>query len=572
MTPEELTARLAIPANEGHDRRTTLADAVATHVRPHDTVHVAYADARPNAALHQIVRRFAGTDPGLTIVTAGLVSSQHALLETGVVRKVIASFAGENLPTPRPNRAFQRAVAEGRVELENWSLWSLTARLVAGALGVPHFPIRSLAGSGMADELRGGPYTELPDGTGTVTALRPDVVVLQALAADAAGNVVLSAPYGEGLWGALAAKRGVIVCAERVVPTAMIREHASLTRIPAHAVLAVCEVPFGSHPYGSYNPGFPGVEDYVEDEEFVRDVFTASRTPEGFRTWIDEWLLGTADHDAYLAKLGDRRLAALREAADPSSWLDSPVPAPDGHTATEAMVVTAARRIAGRVRDGGHHAVLAGVGQANLASWLAVTDLKAAGVEVELMAEIGMFGYRPRAGEPFIFAKRNLPTCKLLTDVMTVLGALVAGPRTRSFGAIGAAQIDQDGNTNSTWGDDGRFLVGSGGANDVATADEVLVTVDHKRSRLVRQVPFVTCPGRAVRTVVTSAAVFERDRDRYVLTSVLGEGAESDLVRAARAECDWEFDVARGLVREPAPTGEELGTLRAFDPARRFLK
>ena len=567
-----------VPTNEGTSRIASLAGAVGAHIRPRDVVHIAYSDARPNAAMNEIVRQWAGKDPRLTVVTAGLVSSQHALVETGVVTKVIASFAGENLPTPRPNKAFQRAVAEGRITVENWSLWSLTARLMAGALGVPGFPIRSLVGSGMADELRGKGFREVTgeDGavTGEVSALRPDVVLLHAVAADRAGNVVMSAPYGEGLWGALAARRGVIVCADRIVDTAEIREHAEMVRIPAHVVLAVCAVPFGSHPYGLYNPAFPGVADYAEDEEFVGEVLAASKTPAGFRAWIDEWILGTEDHDGYLRKLGDARLRGLRQAADPDVWqreFAEPAPVP-GYTATEAMVVTAARAIGRRIRTRGHQAVLAGVGQANLAAWLAVTDLKKSGVDVELMAEIGLFGYVPRPGEPFIFAKRNLPTCKMLTDVSTVLGAFVGGPATRSLGVIGAAQIDQDGNTNSTWSEDGTFLVGSGGANDVASADEVLVTVDHKRSRLVRKVPFVTCPGTAVRTVVTSAGVFERESGRFVLTSVLGgQGDLRQAVDAVRQECDWDFEVARDLVIEPEPSAAELRGLRLFDPERRFL-
>ncbi|OZM72083.1 glutaconate CoA-transferase [Amycolatopsis antarctica] len=576
MTPQ-IPAGFTIPANEGAAVLTSLGAAVATHIRPHDVVHVAYSDARPNAALHEIVRQWAGKDPRLTLVTAGLVSSQHALVETGVVTKVIASFAGENLPTPRPNRAFQRAVADGRVEVESWSLWSLTARLMAGALGVPHLPVRSLVGSDMANDLRGKGFRELSDEDGetygAVSPLRPDVVLLHAVAADRAGNVVMSAPYGEGAWGALAAKRGVIVSAERIVDTAAIREHAYLVRIPAHTVLAVCEVPFGSHPYGLYNPAFPGVADYVEDEAFVGEAFGASRSAEGFRAWIDEWILGTADHAAYLHRLGERRLGALRAAADPPHGQEEPA-VTGGHTRAEAMIVTASRVIADRIRDGGHHAVLAGVGQANLAAWLAVTELKRTGADVELMAEIGMFGYRPRPGEPFIFAKRNLPTCTMLTDVATVLGAFVGGPATRSFGVIGAAQIDQAGDINSTWSADGQYLVGSGGANDVANADEVLVTVDHRRSRLVRKVPFVTCPGRAVRTVVTPAAVFERDPDRFVLTGIVGTpgpGGVREAVAAIRAECEWEFEVAAEPAVHPVPGAEELRALRLFDPRRHFL-
>ena len=32
--------------------------------------------------------------------------------------------------------------------------------------------------------------------------------------------------------------------------------------------------------------------------------FWASREPDGFQAWLDEWVTGIADHDAYCAKLG----------------------------------------------------------------------------------------------------------------------------------------------------------------------------------------------------------------------------------------------------------------------------
>ncbi|MFJ8207354.1 CoA-transferase [Micromonospora chalcea] len=570
------------PNGRSPDKVSTLAAAVETHVRPGDVVHVAYADARPNAALHQLVRRFAGRPAGLTLVTAGLVSSQHALVELGVLDRLVASFAGENLPAPRPNRAFQRAVREGRIEVESWSLWSLTARLMAAALGVPHLPVRSLAGSDLGAALHGRGFAEVADPfggppSGVVAALRPDVVLLHGVAADRAGNVVLSAPYGEGAWGALAARRGAIASVERIVDTETIREHAALVRVPAHAVLAVCEVPLGSHPYGLFNPGLDGVAGYVPDEEFMAEVVRASNDPAEFRRWIDEWLLGTADHDAYLAKLGPNRIAALRAQAEEDGWrstLTAAADPPDRWTDAEAMVVTAARRIAGRVRKQDFDAVLAGVGQANLASWLAVTGLQAVGADVELMAEIGMFGYRPRPGEPFIFAHRNLPTCALLTDVATVLGAFVGGPATRSLGVIGAGQVDADGNTNSTYAEDGSYIVGSGGANDIATsAEEVLVTVAHGSHRLVRRVPYVTSPGHGVRTVVSTAGVLERVDGRFMATAFVARSGESDAeaVERLRAGCGWDLDIARDVAREPDPTSAELSALRRYDPARTFL-
>jgi acyl CoA:acetate/3-ketoacid CoA transferase alpha subunit/acyl CoA:acetate/3-ketoacid CoA transferase beta subunit len=565
------------PENEGGSKVMPLATAVETLVRPQDTVHLAYSDARPNAAIQQLVRTFAGRDPRFTVVSAGLVNIQHALAELGLATKVIASFAGENYPIARPNPALVRAVARGQVSIEHWSLWALIARLTAGALGVSHFPVRSMRGSTMGDEAADrGELLELPgQDTCLVAALRPDIVLLHGVAADEHGNVILAAPYGEGQAGALAARRGVIATVERIVGTAEIRRMNTLTRIPAHVVRAVCVAPHGAHPYGLNNPGVPGVESYAEDDEFMADALAAARSPEKFRGFIEEWVLGVSSHEEYLAKLGPTRLTALERSGRAGAREIRQRPRGPA-TRLENQVVATARRVAEAVRRSGHQAVLAGVGLANLAAWVGVGALRSQGVEVELTAEIGLFGYTPLPGEPFIFAGQNVPTNKLLTDVMGVLGTYVCGPGTRSLGVVGAGQIDRTGAVNSTYGDDGGFLVGSGGANDVLSgADEVIVTVGHRPGRLVEQVPYVTSPGGRVRTIVTDLAVFERvdAAGAFTLTALLPAAGDdtSAALEAVRAATGWSFPVAAELVREPVATPGELAALYAFDPDGVFL-
>ena len=582
---DQLLKRFALPAREGEDKVMPLAEAVRRFVQPGMTVHVGYSDARPNAALMEIVRQFAGKDPRLTLVNAGLVSSQHALIATGIVSKVISCYVGENYPAAAPSPIFQRALAEGRVSIENWSLWTLVARLVAGALGVPFFPTHSLRGSDMEREHQGERYAVLPDpfnpggSIGVVGALRPDLVLLQGVAADPYGNLVMSAPYGEAAWGALAAKDGVIACVERIVDTAALQAHNALVKVPGHVVRAVCHVPLGSHPYGLYNPGFPGVSGYVEDHDYIVAVQQAARDPGSYQRWIDEWILGTADHREYLARLGPERAYYLMGKSQETAWELEAGPgwlamADPAFNPDEMLVVASARKMQERIEAAGHKAVLAGIGQSNLAAWLAVTNLKQAGVDVELMAEIGMFGYTPRPGEPFLFANRNLPTCKIMTDVMSILGTLVSGAANRALGAIGAGQIDREGNVNSTRSHDGSFIVGSGGANDIASAaQEMVVTIKHSKHRLVERVPYITSPGQKVRVIVTSLGIFERDADGFVLTGYLpAAGATPEAaVAKIQAGCGWPVRVSPSLKAEPPATPEELQLIRLYDPRRTFL-
>jgi acyl CoA:acetate/3-ketoacid CoA transferase alpha subunit/acyl CoA:acetate/3-ketoacid CoA transferase beta subunit len=570
-----------LPVNEGTSKLADLGDAIDRFVHPGATVHIGYSDARPNAALQELTRRFAGTDPQFTIVSAGLVNIQHALIELGLVRKLIVSFAGENYPVARPNPALVRAITDGRVQIEHWSLWALIARLTAGALGVSHFPVQSMRGSSMGDEAaRRGELIDIPGDPGSSTslvkALRPDIVLLHGAAADEFGNIVLAAPYGEGQVGALAATGGVIATVEKVVSTEQIRRHNTLTRIPGHVVRAVCEAPYGAHPYGFNNPGIAGIDSYVEDTDFMAATLKAAKTPETFRDYITEWILDTSGHRHYLSKLGEQRLAALRRtrpAAHPVARV--PVDSPAG--ALETQVVVTARRLEQAARIRGHHAILAGVGLANLAAWLGARRLRDTGVDIELMAEIGLFGYTPGPGEPFIFAGQNVPTNKLLTDVMGVLGTYVSGPATNCIGLVGAGQIDGTGAINSTYTHNGEFIVGSGGANDVlSAADEVIVTVSHQRDRLVEAVGYVTSPGHRVRTIVTDLCVFERADGQapFELTALLPTaGADINTALAdVQSRTAFDYTVADRLTLEPTPTPVELDVLRAYDPDRLFLR
>jgi acyl CoA:acetate/3-ketoacid CoA transferase beta subunit len=96
-----------------------------------------------------------------------------------------------------------------------------------------------------------------------------------------------------------------------------------------------------------------------------------------------------------------------------------------------------------------------------------VARARAAGGSVRLTAELGLWDYTPTPADPYIFNHRVFPRTAMLADASTVLGMVVGGPGTTTIGCLGAAEVDQHGNLNSTRLADGRVLVGSGGANDV---------------------------------------------------------------------------------------------------------
>jgi acyl CoA:acetate/3-ketoacid CoA transferase alpha subunit len=563
-----------------------LAEAVRRFVRPRMTLHALYSTSRPHAILFELIRQFRGRDPQFTYVTISATGPTVALVHGGLLRRVVTTFCGDSYPTPGPNPVYDRAYREKTLEFENWSMLTLPLRLKAGAMGVPWHPTRSLVGSSMAEENRG--LFEIVDGEepiGRVRALEPDLSLVHALAADPAGNTLLAPPHGEDFYGALAAREGAIVSVERVVSTEFIRRHSHLARIPSYAVRAVCPAPYGSHPMGISNRGVPEIEAYAEDYASLDAVREVSRSVEKLDRWMRDWILALPDHDAYVRRLGHDRILLLKGRADADSWkpelaelapqidLDAPP------TAAETMIAVAGRKIYERSKAEGYVTILAGVGASNLAAWLGNLRLREEGLESDLMAELGFYGYVPRPADPFIFNYRNLHTCKLLTGIEATMGVFMGGRRNRCVGALGAAQVDRLGNLNSTKIPGENYLVGSGGANDIASAArEVVVCARQERARFCERVPYITSPGRAVRTVVSDLGVLEKrgpveDGGDLVLTGVFpdGEASRESLARRAVERCGWRLRVVDDLAIVPPATAKETSLLRLFDPRRQFL-
>ncbi len=182
--------------------------------------------------------------------------------EGGLVKKVVTAYSGNSFPTYTPNPIFRQAYESGAVEVEHWSILTLSQRLEAAARGLPAAVTGSLVGSSMAENdaftVIDSPFGPL----GLLQPLAPDVALVHAAAADPAGNLVFSEPLLDGVWGAWAARRGVVATVERIVDDLEGLGHR--VRVPGHRVLAVVEAPYGAHPGGCYAPGLP-VRSYGED-------------------------------------------------------------------------------------------------------------------------------------------------------------------------------------------------------------------------------------------------------------------------------------------------------------------
>ncbi len=550
-----------------------LGEAVAKNVRAGDTILVMMGHSRWTAAAREVARQFWGTEPGFTLVMTSLGALGAAFFHGGLVRKVITAYSGNSFPTYTPNPIFRRAYESGHVEVEHWSILTLSQRLEAAARGLPAAVTGSLVGSSMAENdaftVVDSPFGPL----GLLEPLVPDVALVHAAAADPAGNLVFSEPLLDGLWGAWAARRGVVATVERVLDD--IEGLGHRVRVPAHRVLAVVEAPYGAHPGGCYAPGLP-VRSYGEDIAHWSAAAEAAASDE-FDRYVEEWVLGPATHQEYLARVGEDQLAWLEGRSDPMSWKADadavPIVEDPEFTKWETAASLAAREVQRVVAAVGADAVLAGAGVANLAAWVAVARAQAAGQRVMLTAELGLWGYEPTPADPYIFNQRVFPSTPYLSDASSVLGMVIGGPGTTSVGCLGAAEVDRHGCLNSTELAGGRFLVGSGGANDVASRATACVVVTLARpERLPAEVAYVTSPGERVVSVVTDKGVLRREDGVLRLVAVpAGDGSLGEQVRAFVGSCGYEPEVARQVEELPAVRPDEVGALRDYDRRRLFL-
>ena len=567
---------------------TTLAEAVAALVRPGHSLQIGSGIGYPMALLYEIIRRFWGSRPGFTFIGYGGSSTNLVpFLQGSLVEKVLCTFMGDPYPFPSPNPLIQKAFAAGEVAFEEWSMLTLTQRMVAGALGLPFFPTRSLAGSSLAEGLPDFALTADPFSgaeVGLVKALNPDLSLVNGWIADPDGNTVLNLPLVGNVYGPLAAREGAIVTVEKVVSPAELSRFREHVRIPAQVVRAVVEVPFGAHPSGHHHFPHRGEEwGYAEDRDFIIEARKACRSEEKYREWLEHWILGCPDHRAYLQRLGPDRLYALKGKLAGSAWplrflSEGALPAGAEPSPAERMIIAAAREIEKIMVKRGYSSILAGVGASHLASWLTYYSLLEQGRRIALLAEIGLYGYVPLPGDPFVFSLRNFPTCEHYSDILQILGCFVSGNPGRCLGVLGAGQVDRRGNINSSQIPAASlYLVGSGGGNDVASGStEVVVVAEQAPHRFVEQVPFVTSPGEKVSTVISQLGVFRNDPDDGVLKLAAypeRPGVERErAVREIREQCGWELQLLPALEAVPAPSAAELEKLRYLDPDRFFTK
>jgi len=289
------------------DKRMSLKEAVSKFV--FDGCAIAFSGMGGQqvvAPTYEIVRQ---GQKNLTLMGDSPCEVGDYLVGTGQIKRLEVAWLAFAVAGVSPN--YRRAVEKGipqKIEVCEFSNYTMGLRFLAGALNVPFMPTKSLMGSSLEQyndmiKVIDDPYKG--EKVALVPAAIPDVAIVHVNRADKLGNAQFLGFASNADNIARAAKRTIITC-EEIVSTDEIRKIPVLTNIPQYVVDAVVEVPYGSHPWNmSYA--------YAYDMPFHMGMMAEIETEEGFKKWLDEWAFGCKDHEDYCEKVGWNRLRKLTQ-------------------------------------------------------------------------------------------------------------------------------------------------------------------------------------------------------------------------------------------------------------------
>jgi glutaconate CoA-transferase subunit A len=283
---------------------TSLSEAIATiHSGSHISLSGFAITRCTMAAAAEILRQ------GITKLTVSqCVGAMDAdlLVGGGAVKRLI--YGGGSLDRFGRLNNINASIEKGKLIAEEYSSLSIAFRYLAGSLGLPFIPIRSLLGSDLLRRLEqklDKDVARLVDPfTGedwlVLRPLIPDVAIIQVQAADRDGNAWIKGPRWDNVEQAKAAKRTILIT-EKLISTEEIRKYPEQTVIPALLVSHVVVLPFSAHPTSVY-----GVYDY--DSNQIKKYVEATKSPESFKAYLDAYVYSVKDHTEYMEKAGGKKL------------------------------------------------------------------------------------------------------------------------------------------------------------------------------------------------------------------------------------------------------------------------
>lgn len=311
-----------------HEKVMTLAAAVQEFVPDGALISFGGFSATqcPMAAVHEIIRQ------GVQDLHVAACSNGQAvdeLIGGGSVSRLEIAYGGNGRFAPTCYH-FRRYAEQGKLRVEDYSNYQMTLRFMAGAMGVPFLPTYAALGTDIINKwgfdaayreqdsrlprhkvvLLDNPFnrTDRVDRLVLVPALQPDVTIIHAQQADAAGNVHLQGLMYADVEQAKASRHVIVTC-EELVAADVLRQDPERNQIAGFQVSAVVEVPWGAYP-----TAVPGYYDY--DPWFLHTFYPqVAKDDAAWQDYLARYVHGVKDRPEFLALVGLERLEGLQAVA-----------------------------------------------------------------------------------------------------------------------------------------------------------------------------------------------------------------------------------------------------------------
>jgi len=275
----------------------SLTEAIAQHVQDGQSVALeGFTHLIPFAAGHEIIRQ---RRRGLHLIrmTPDLIHDQ--MIGMGCAERLTFSWGGN--PGVGSLYRLRDAIEHGwprPLEIAEHTHAEMAVAYQAGASGLPCGLMRAFADTDLdrAQGARRNARLSCPFSGAAlraIAAINPDVTILHAQQVDRLGNVLLQGIIGAAREAALAARR-LLVTVEECVEQLAAAPNAVI--LPHWLISAVSVVPGGAYP--SYAAGR-----YERDNRFYVAWDAIAREREPFQRWMQDHVLGSADHAELLRRL-----------------------------------------------------------------------------------------------------------------------------------------------------------------------------------------------------------------------------------------------------------------------------
>jgi len=290
--------------NDLEDKRTTMKDAVARHLK--DGIHLGiggFVNIRlPVAIIHEIIRHGA-KNLTLSFQSSSICSELLAgamILDPdhfSIVHIALGLQGGKDIE----NAPLTRYLADrGMIHLDKYTSHGMSARFKAAATGVPFFPTLDQGGTDMEGFNRGTmmkcPFSG--DDIPVVPACRPDVGIVHVQAADKGGNARILGPLCTCPEIAGAATH-TIMSVDQIIPNEKIRAFPNLIDIPSPLVDEVIEQPFGATPGASYGHYWFDMAHFFDFWK-ICDDFCHTGNKDRLQDYYDRNILGCETFEDFL--------------------------------------------------------------------------------------------------------------------------------------------------------------------------------------------------------------------------------------------------------------------------------